>query len=345
MLRVLSFAIVATLLARCGSIRNPEPRLLSQSARQDIEDAALVVLADVKSISDTASRHGPAGYRPVVVDLLVRHVLKGFYSRDSMCIIYMYPYGGYDGPGLAWIEAGTTGIFTLVPGDKCFRVVNDRRAIIRSYTVPLDVYAPILAFVASSTLPTKAGCRSGINQVAAEIWSISIPLVGSRATWRLMENDLRNSDVNIKSCTCAVIASVWKVNETCLQRLPPNAIDQSQLDATKATNRLLLQREQGWVRKDPIKWLQTISGGWGVDGSLVRLYELLSLKAIEIPGSSCTQLARGLREGGMERLVLERGPVSDEGVERPARRDLKKWLDGGCPATPDALRSLVGGKP
>ncbi len=338
--RALFFALLVCLAGHGGPAKNAEPRLLNQSAKQDIEGAALVVLARVESVSDTASHIGPAGYRPVEADLSVRQVLKGSYGSERMCIIYMYPYGGYDGPGLAWIEAGTTGVFSLVPNDRCFRVVNDRRAIIRSYALPKGAPTPLSAFVAAATLPTRGGCSSGINQVASEIWSISIPLIGSRATWRLLQDDLGSSDANAKTCACAAMASVWKVDEACLDRLPSNAIDPSQLNATRATNRLILRREQSWLQNDPIKWLQTIAGGWGVDGALVRLHELLSRKEVEIPRSRCAILTRALSEGGMDRSLSKDG--SDEATEQRARRDLNQWLELGCPATPGGLRSLVG---
>ena len=339
--RVLALILICGAAGGCGPSTHTTPRLLDQSARQDLEGARVVVLGKVASVSDTAPRRGAAGYRPIEVSLSVMRVLKGSLSSGHLCVVYFYPYGGYDGPGSAWIEVGATGIFALVPDERCFRVVNDRRAIIRSHGEPRNPPMPLARFVAEATLPTRGGCRTGSNQVASEILSITVPLIGSRASWELLEGELGGSDVGASACTCLAVSQVWRVDQPCLDNLPEASMDRSQVDAVRTTNQALLQRERGWFAAGPPSWLMTMVDGYGLDGAILRLHELLDRDRFQVTKAACTALAGSLQSGDVNDSLAAARARWNEAAEDNARLDFDKWLLLGCPTSHDGLKTLM----
>jgi hypothetical protein len=248
---------------------------------------------------------------------------------------YFYPYGGYDGPRLEWVGQGETGVFALTTGQQCLRVVNDRRPIMHSYGVPTDERLPLEAYIANATLPTRAGCRTESYQASASVSSLSIPLVGSRAVWRLLQKELRDAEPLARACACVVSAQVWHLNEPCLDSLTSGVMDRSRVDSTRAENESLLVRETIWFRDDPSGWLRLMIEGWGLDGALVRLRELLARGVFQTSPSVCASLARGVDSGKAD------GSYS-KGIEAEARDDFALWLNAGCPTTTSGLGYLLG---
>jgi hypothetical protein len=330
-LRVLLLIAVAIVAVTCGRGTRVAPRLPDQSAMRDLENAALVVVAQVDTIDDTEKRRGPAGFRPVRVNVSVQHVLKGAVASQRLCFVYCFPYGGYDGPGSVWVQPNMTGVLTLVPDGRCFRAVNDRRAIIPSYREPKDLSMPLNTLVAEATLPSVKGGKCNLHDVTADIWSITIPLIGSRATWRLLEQQLTEPDLNARACACVVMARVWMVNLPCLTDRSTDVIDRVQLDSIRSMNRTGLQREQGWFRSDPVGWLKITISGSGMDGAVLRLAELLSAGAVHVSQPTCAAFLQSLRSGDLNASLAASSTRFNEVADREAKRELDQWLQSGCP--------------
>jgi hypothetical protein len=327
----------------CGPATRGAPRFLDQSVRRDLESGSLVVLAKVKSISDSAPRRPLSGFRPIEVNVSVQRVLKGVLNSRRTCVVYFRPNGGYHGPPLEWLEPGETGIFAVEKDAGCFHVVNDRRAIIRSYDAPSDSSAPLDAFVAEAGLPSRGNCRTNAGYDAAnDALDISVPLIGSRATWRFLERDLGSSDLKVRACACWIMSQAWYLDEPCLDQLPVGARDWFDIEQARETILKLLQYDQGQFREGPSQWLETAAEGGGLDRALLRFGELLARGALQMEKGSCAALARDPESFRRRNALLVNSDLLDEAAEDLAWKDLDRWLKAGCPTTRDGLGALRG---
>ena len=327
----LLLTLLVSLAASCQPQTGAAPQLLDQSARQDIEAATIVLFGRVESVSDRAPRKGPSGFRPVEVVVAIQHVWKGEVAGKQICVKYYYPFGGYTGPALVWVESGASGVFSLVPEGSCFRVVNDRRAMIRSHELHPDFSAPMYLAIASATLPTKAGCRTSSNQIASEISSVAIPLIGSRATWRLLTEELTTPESSVRSCACVAIAQVWKLDSPCLSQVTERDIDSVQVDLIRTSNREILSREREWFRTDPVEWLKTMIEAWGIDGALLRLSQLTVAGVLKVDSPACALIRKGYRSGRLSDSLGKARNTANEESESAALEDFDRWLALGCP--------------
>lgn len=311
-------------------------RMADWTAKQTLSAAKLVVLGKVREVKDTAPRAGVSGVRPIEVTVDVDVVLKGHHTAPSFCFVYFFPYGGYAGALPVWVQQGTTGIFALEPANGCFRAVSDRRAIIPAHGPVGGSRQHLDEFVARATLPVEAGCSRGPYDVASDVSSITLPLVGSRTTRKLLEPLIASSDPATSACACTVAALVWKLDEPCLTAL---AAKGSQPDEIRATILKLEERERTWFRDNPVDWLNSTIDGWGLDGALLRLRQLLSTGILTVTPATCRALQEGFRSGVLDRSLREGQRWSSENAERSAKTALSEWLGLNCPS---GLKAIAG---
>jgi hypothetical protein len=331
--------------AACRPQSKSVARFLEQSARQDLDQAALVVLGKAVEVHDGAPQPGVAGFRPVEVKMEVLRVLKGRLTSRSARFTYFFPYGGYDGPGAVWVEQGQVGIVALVPDRSRLRVVNDRRAMIRAYGTPEESPLPLDQFVAQATIPVRAGCSSSVSSVAREMASdlawISNTLIGARHTRKLLQSSLASREPNVSACACLVMAELWKLPEPCLDALPSDA----GIDHLRAENQELDRYQRDSLRRHPASQLKTLIESSGLDGTLLRLASWSSRPGLGIGGTECRAFSDALGAGDLSEALASGAKWSSPSAERSAMAEFRMWLALGCPAAfpelatpPDANR-------
>ena len=327
-------ALTLLLLMLAGGCRPQpmrSPRFVEQSARQVFKEAALVVLGKVVRLKDdTPQPPGEAGDRPIEVKLDVQRVLKGQLASRSACFVYFFPYGGYNGPLPEWVGQGEVGVFALLPGQPCFRVVNDRRAIIRAYNIPGDPSVSLERFVAQAALPVDASCSRNIGSVPRPMtiaW-VSFSLVGPRNTRKLLQTFLANPDSKVRTCACLVTAELWNFDEPCMSSLPPD----SHVNDLPTRDQGWNQRTRNWLRLYPVNELKTIIDGSGLDGALLDLGALTSRPGQEITRSECRAFSDALSSGVLNDALASGAEFSSPDAERTAMTQFKTWLGLGCPA-------------
>jgi hypothetical protein len=325
----LRLTIVVGLMLAGSHLANAQTivaRLLDETAKADLERATVVVLARVSAVHDTAVHQEPAGYRPVTVDLVVAEALKGHPTSGPICFVYAYPHGPYDGPKPVWVEPGQSGVFMLTAeSSTCLRAVNDRRPIIRSYGATQSKARTVEEAIARLTLPVKAGCPPDTYEVAHEIHSVSMPLVGSRTLYGMLEPLLQSRNSRVSTCTCLAMATVWKLNEACLMTI---ASTTEGLREIKDANLELLRREPHWFRANPVDWTKTMVEGWGVDGMLLRLQQLTD--RMKVSQSSCEILRASLDKGELAAAFTVGRIWSGDAAETSAKHEFRNWLNSGC---------------
>ena len=327
------FPIIVLVLAINAVSKADEltPRLLAENAKADLEKAAVVVLGAVKAIKDMPYPAASAGYRPVEVDLSVKRVLSGrLQSTSDVCFMYMFPYGPYVGARPTWVEPGLTGVFGLLPGDRCMRAVNDRRPIIPTYDDDADdPSVPTTESIARSTLPAKKGCPPDAYELAADTQTVSVPLVGQRFVRNLLEAMVARSDSKRQICACVVMALVWRLDEECLRKLPA---DTEMLDEIRTTNERISNQERQRLQAAPVSWLSSTIENWGVDGALLRLNHFLARSDMRVTPGTCSSFRNALDSGRLEQSIQSGRERSTATAEDSAIQVLKSWLESGCSA-------------
>jgi hypothetical protein len=321
--------LAALIAAGCQRGPAPDPRFLDESAKLDLDKASLVLLADVETVKDNGPRSGPSGVRRIEVVLRVQRVMKGELNSKVACATYFFPYGGFEGQLPVWVERGSTGIFALVPGGRCFRVVNDSRAIIKAYGQPAAGPAPLDKLVAEATIPYSC---PDIYKAASDIHSVTIPLVGSREARKLLSDTFLHGDSSVRTCSCLVAGLAWRLHESCLDSLQATGEVQAQATSIERTNDRLLRQEEQQLHENPAGWLRTIVESWGVDGALLRLAALLRSSNDRLPPATCMALkgdsaSSSFPESLAKGRLRSNGPAEEEAVTQ-----FRKWLDSGCQA-------------
>jgi hypothetical protein len=325
-------AIWVLALAGSGCQRGtrPTPQFLNESAKQDLDKASLVVLANVKTVSDSGMPSGPAGYRLIRVALEVRRVIKGELDDRTPCVNYFALHGGFVGQLPVWVEPGSTGVFFLAEASPCFRAVNDSRTYIEVYSSPPMTPASPEKFVARATLPRGCAGNSYISKAAQDVWSVTIPLVGPRAARNLLLTTHDDANVGARDCSCLVAATVWKLSESCLAALPIRDGIREQARGIKATNDKLNLGEEQRLRGNPAIWLQTTVEELGMDGALLRMGGLMSRSGSPFSEGTCAVL-KAERESASFGASLSRGrDHSNAKAESAAIKQFGQWLGSGC---------------
>lgn len=304
----------------------------SENVKQLLDKATLVLLAKAGpvSIKKVASLH------QIDVRLQIIRVLKGQYSMGSACFVYYLPAGAYEGPYLPLVKEGTTGIFTLRPDGRCFRAVNDRWAIIPAYRVP-DDSAPLEEFVAKATLPVYGGCANPA-QADNEVLGVTRRLIGHRATLKLLESALGDSDPDVRICSCLVLTGWWNSNESCLRTVPSTVVTPTKADEIRLDYRRSRKTQLDRFHADPVSWLKNMMAG-GLDGTVSLLYDLTARPNVSVDPGTCHLIRNGLLSGAYDSVLGRALYESPEAAERRAMEQFKMWLDSDCPANFEPLRT------
>jgi hypothetical protein len=322
---------LALLLApNCQPASPSAPQFLNESAKQDLDKASVAVLANVTGVSDGKIHGAPGGYRPIKVTLDVQSVIKGDLASRTVCVDYYALDGAILGHLPVWVEPGSTGIFLLTSANPCFRVVNDSRAYIKAYGMPPTGSVSSENFIAEATLPRGCAGNSYAYRAAEDLWSITIPLVGSRAALKLLASTYHDADSSISACSCLVTALVWKLRERCLPSVAHEIQEQAQ-EIARANDKLNL-REEHQLRDDPAAWLKTTVEGMGMDGALLRLGGLIFQSGSPISRTTCALLKKTRESVSFQASLAIGRDHSNEIAERVAIEQLDQWLDSGCQA-------------
>jgi hypothetical protein len=333
-------SVLSCISGSCAVPGTLTPRLLDETAKQDIDSAAIVFLARVDSVRDSAVRPGLSGYRPVELTVSILRSFKGNAGAATSCVIYLAPYGNYDGPRPFWIPVGELALFAVEVRGRCFRVVNDRRPFLRSFDSEGNEIAPMEAFIAESTLPTRGGCKNGVSPIVAEIADTTIPLVGSRETWALLRRELGSPIPDERVCACIVMAWVWRTNLSCLLALPNSVNESHSLEQLVTDNRAVSKRSRSGLQHAPIAWLKYESDTWGFGGTIIRLHELVTSEQLSISQGQCSTIANTLQSRYPKTPVRSDNRYTPQS-ELSAFNDLREWFTAGCPTSSDGLRRLL----
>jgi hypothetical protein len=303
---------------------------VSESAKDDLDKANVVVLAKAVAMADTSKRRGPAGYRPIDLELDVQRVFKGDLPSRKPCVTYFFPVGNTP----MWVQPGSTGIFSLAkPEDTpCFRVVNDSRAFIRVYRLPEASTASLYKFVAEATVP-QGGCAgddTNLYMVAEDVHSITLPLVGSRAARKLLVRMFGHPDPDVRGCACLIAGEVWKLPEECLESVPDIDEVREHAERIKDTSQKETSMELQQLHDDPAAWLQTTVGVWGMDGALLRLGTLRSHSGSRFTKSKCAALKKDRQSVSFEAALFAGQSKSNDMEEHAAVAQFDKWVLSGC---------------
>jgi len=313
-------------LFACGSGEPPVLNRDPANAKEILDEATLVLLGKVRRVDAPILRR--SGYRPVKVSLDVLRVLKGQYDSKTACFVYLRPFGAYEGAYYERVMDGETGVFPLIPGDGCFRVVRDNRAFFPSYKLPMDFSRPLEQVVAESTLPVF-GCGTGrIDSGIAQqdFLKITRSLIGARATSKLLQDSLNSPDPGVRTCACIVLVRGWTQNESCLDTLPEGRFDPSEVDQIRADFREKWELVRKKFEADPLGWLQ----GNGLDSTLEVLSGLSLLPGFRITPETCRMFKDNL-ESRKTQVALARSREIWPDVERASLSQFSTWLDLGCP--------------
>jgi len=326
-------AFVMLLLAlSCQGGSSPTLRFLNESAKEDLDKASLVVLATVNAVSDQNRPPAPAGYRRMEVTLDVQRVIKGELATRTPCVTYYALNGGIVGHLPVWVEPGSTGIFFLSKAEPCFRAVNDNRTYIRAYsTLPTTPVSPE-KLIAEATVPRGCAGNSYIYTAQQDVWSETIPLVGSRAARKLLLASHHGDGSGIMDCSCLVAAMVWRLPESCLASRSTRDEIQQQAQRIKASNNELNLQEERLLRDNPAVWLKTTVEGMGMDGALLRLGGLMSFAPSSFSKGTCAVLKKARKSVSFETSLAKGRGRSNETAEKAAVGQFGRWLDGDCRA-------------
>jgi hypothetical protein len=319
------------LVPNCLPAAPSAPQFLNESAKRDLDKASVAVLASVRAVSDDKIHSAPGGYRPIKVTLDVQQVIKGELASRTVCVDYYALDGAILGHLPVWVEPGSRGIFFLTSASPCYRVVNDSRAYIKANRMTPTDSVSSETFIAEATLPRGCAGNSYAYRSAEDLWSITIPLVGSRVAMKLLANTYHDADPSVSACACIVTALVWKLRERCLLSVGDDGIQEQAQEIAKANDKLNLQEEHQ-LQDDPAAWLKTTVDGMGMDGTLLRLGGLISQSRSPISGVTCALLKK-TRGSVSFQVSLARGrDHSNEIAERAAIKQLDQWFDSGCQA-------------
>jgi hypothetical protein len=342
-MRSIHIGWLVMLLAPNGITAQPSvPRFLNESAKQDLDKASVALLANVTKVFPRKISGSTEGYRPIRVTLDVQYVIKGELTSHTVCVDYFALNGGILGHLPVWVEPGSKGIFFLTGVSPCFRVVNDSRAYIK--TDKSDRILPTASvsaerFIAESTLPRSCAGNSYVYGAEQEIWSITIPLIGSRAAQRLLVGVDPQANSLLDPCRCLVAALVWKLPERCLKSLPEANGIPEQAKEIEGTNNALNLHEQQELGDDLGAWLETTVAVWGMDGALLRLANLMSQSGKRVSLGVCTAL-NTRRESASFASALRKGlDHSNALAERAAVTQFGRWVQTGCPTDWKLLES------
>ena len=339
LVRVIGVSVLLVTYA-CQKGSRLTPHFLNESARQDLDNAKLVILAKVEAISDSIAHTGQTVIRPIEVRVSVLRTIKGRSAANAACIIYFFPYGAFDGQLPIWVQPGVTGFFSLNESAPCFRVVNDSRAVIRAYRIPDTPIKPWEKFVAEATLPQM--CVGDAYSAASDVRTITTPLVGSRVARALLEAELSDPDSRVRLCTCEIMGLVWKLREACFESTATT--DKGEIEKIERANDMLDRMEEEWLRSDPGAWLQATVSGYGMDGALIRLGGLMSGPGFRYSRKQlCSELGTAWKSGRVGSSLATGRPLSSEFAERSATHQFDEWLGSGCAIDPLVLeRPLIG---
>lgn len=313
-------------LVGCGSRQPLVPKYDDARAKEMLDEETLVLLGTVRRVEEPIPQ--TSGFGQVRVSLHVLRVLKGQYNSKSACFVYLISVVGYVGPRVTKVMEGDTGVFALVPGDRCFRAVRDNKAIFLSYKLPQDFSRPLDEVVAEATLPVFACAAGRIYPSEAEHDSLMITrsLIGNRPTLKLLRDALDSPDPRVRSCTCIVLVRKWMQNESCLDSLPEGSLDPSEVDQIRVDFRKKWELVRKRFEADPLRWLQ----GDGLDSTLEVLSGLSLLPGFRITPETCRMFKDNLETRKTQLALAQTREVWPD-AEREALSQFKTWLDRGCP--------------
>ena len=338
----LTVMLVASWLLRGQIPLIPAPQFLNESAKQEFDRAGIVVLAKVRNASDRAER-ADTKYRLIEVGLDVQRVIKGSLASRTPCVVYYAPRGAFTGQMPTWVAPGSTGFFFLADSKPCLRAVNDFRAYIRETGTP-DPRAVATSpekLIAQSTLPEGCAGNDYLYRAGEDVWSITIPLVGSRAARKLLIGSDSNGKRSVNPCSCLAAASIWKLSEECLSSLPSGNGIREQARQIVNTNNAFNRQDLQQIRENPGAWLETNVQGWGMDGTTLRLAGVMSHSASKISQTACAALRARLRSPSLQTSLKSSQNGSNRAVEHAAVAQFGRWTAAGCRPTWAALENPV----
>ena len=169
--------------------------------------------------------------------------------------VYNLGYGGTNGKLPPAIISGERGVSPLERTGNCLRAVNDNLAILRVYSDASRGRGTLEATVAAMTLREPRANCSDLNSVAADLNTITIPLLGYRGARALQAHDRLRQNAEVSECSCLVAALTWRLTEQCLAGIRKEGYTGQEAKELIEQNTLLLQSDMYNFRHDPASWL------------------------------------------------------------------------------------------